>query len=165
MSESNTNTASNAGTPADPTNDEDGQSTSTKRSEEISDRLLAEVRSEFAAYRDEQQQTVEMLQATSTKLKEEISTFRVKVARAEADAKFYSENYETLKKTTESSRESLENHKRQVADQQRTILGHERLLKEVQLELNAAKEELEKNRVKIVRMETEKKSTDAAICA
>ena len=30
------------------------------------------------------------------------------------------------------------------------------------MELNAAKEELEKNRVKIVRMETEKKSTDAA---
>ena len=97
--------------------------------------MLAEVRAEFDTYREEQKVTVMALRSELDASRASETELAVQHGRAQAEAEFLNEKYDTLMATTAGERDELRRLRENGLKTESLLVDHQRRLKIAEIDL------------------------------
>ncbi|KAL6076895.1 hypothetical protein QOT17_002590 [Balamuthia mandrillaris] len=120
--------------------------------------LLKELQREFDEYRKEKQKDEEMNQQTIDKLREESSSLRIQLAKAESRSESLQERLDLLQKNVTAHSKEYEGYRARNAELMASLSRHQEQMEQLRQELATARHEARQQENQVIRLRAEKEA-------
>ena len=120
------------------------------------EKMYHDVQAEFDTYRKEKEQIDKLLQDELDKLRRENSDYRVQLAKDRSHLEHVEERMAILQKNFDAQDEELRETRKKNSEYSALLVQHQRQLERSVLDLVAAREDLDRSKIRVVHLESEK---------